>query len=282
MTATRGCLALRSSTDLGLAGGPRGFEGARPALEPIQGTDYDAAMRIGLFLVATIGCKHPEAPDCVHDTATACFSGVFRDLLGAELEGVEICAPELPEIPCTSSDGDGGWQMAGLPLDSDVLITASYEDAVPTVFAQHTSMDWYDWYKVMVPQSVMSLHASRMDTELDDSKGNLLFLVWEGLNIDGIDTPNVPDVVAEIAPPATVFYASGLGLASSDLTATSGAGSGGALNLEPGDHQVGFTAPGGSCDEHSFSYAFEPGSPIPFPILQGFTTAIDVICPPLP
>ncbi|MCO4747662.1 MAG: hypothetical protein KC912_22895 [Proteobacteria bacterium] len=226
-----------------------------------------------------LGCKKADPPTCEETEDFACFTGVFSGLLGARLDGVEVCAVDLPDIPCVRSDDDGGWQMPGLPLDIDVLITATYEDAVPTVFPQHTSMDWYDWYKVMVPRSIMNQHANRLDVELDDSRGHLLFLAWEGLNLDGDNTPNVAGVVATLDPQVEPFYANGLGLAASDLTETSGSGSGGALNLEPGDHALRLSAPGGDCTEHSFHFLATDGA-VPVPIVAGFATAIDVICPP--
>ena len=236
-------------------------------------------LRIILAGSLLASCNKTEPPTCEQSDEFACFSGVFSGLLGARLDGVEVCAPELDEVSCVYSDSDGGWQLPGLPLDSDVLITATWQDAVPTVFPQHTSMDWYDWYKVMVPRSIMNQHANRLDTEIDDARGHLLFLTWEGLNLDGDNTPNVAGVVAELQPSSALFYASGLGLASPDLAETSGSGSGGALNLEPGSYGLSLEGPGGTCLEHSFHFLAEDGV-VPVPVLEGYATAIDVICPP--
>lgn len=234
------------------------------------------------LLTATLvasACSKPPPPTCEDSEDFACFTGVFSSLLGARIEGVEVCTPDLPDIPCTTSDADGGWQIPGLPQDTDILVTATYEDTIPTVFPQNSSRDWYAWYKVMVPQAIINTHANRLDVELDDSRGHLLFLTWEGLNIDGDNTPNVSDVVGTLQPAAAMFYSNSIGLASNDLTATSGSGSGGALNLEPGQVTATFDGPGGPCTEPSFHYASEEGQ-IPVPILAGFATAIDVICPP--
>ena len=233
------------------------------------------------LLVLVAACSKPPPPTCEDTEEFACFSGVFSSLLGARLEGVEVCTPELEDIPCTTSDADGGWQIPGLPRDTDVLVTATYADTIPTVFPQNSGMDWYAWYKVMVPQAIINTHANRLDVELNETRGHLLFLTWEGLNIDGDNTPNVPDVVATLQPGAPLFYSNGLGLAASDLTATTGSGSGGALNLEPGTVTATFDGPGGPCTEPSFHYASEDGR-IPVPIRAGFATAIDVICPPAP
>ena len=132
----------------------------------------------------------------------------------------------------------------------------------------------------MIPLWVMESNASRLDVEPDASKGNLLFLVWEGLNIDGIDTRNVSDVTARIEPSSPLlFYTDGLGLASESAQATSGAGSGGVLNLDPGSYSLTLQSPAGACTEQMFHYAFQEDGSIPVPIRAGFTTAMDVMCP---
>ncbi len=235
-------------------------------------------MRALIFLFLA-GCSVPTAPAECGDSEFACFRGTFRTLIDEPVEGMEICAPELG-LECVSTADDGSWQMPGLPLDSNVFLTVEHADFVATLFPQHTSMDWYAWHKVAVPPFVLDTHADRLDATLDDGLGHLLFLVWEGLNIDGVDTSRIEGVTATLhSPSGSIFYADGIGLASASATQTTGSGSGGALNLEPGLASLSLAAPGGPCEEHSFSWAFEPGEPIPVPLRAGYATAIDVICP---
>lgn len=196
------------------------------------------------------------------------------------MEGVEVCAPEL-DLPCETSDVDGGWTLAGLPLDTDVLISATAEDSVKTLFPQHTSMDWYGWYKVMVPQNILETHADRLDVNLDPQKGHVFFFVWEGLNIDGQNTPKIDGVVARVNQ-GQIFYGNSLGLASPDVTETTGNGSGGILNVPPGALNVVFDAPGGPCTEHGFHWKINEDGSFTIPIEAGYTTAIDLVCPPTP
>ena len=221
-----------------------------------------------------------SVPDCDDSTDTACFRGVFRTLLGSPVEEVEICAPDFPELGCVLSDAEGGWKLPGFPLESNVHLTATHPDYVPSLFPQHTSMAWYHWYKVAIPLSVMQTNANQLDVQLESSKGQLLFLVWEGLNIDGVDTENVADVRATVAGSVEhLFYGNALNLASAGLSATSGSGSGGVLNALPGELSLQLEGPAGPCaQEHMFHYQAEDGM-IPIPIRAGFTTAIDVICP---
>lgn len=232
---------------------------------------------LGLLMAA---CSDVPPPTCEASEGTACFRGVYRTLVGGRVEGVETCAPELEGIGCAVSDKDGAWKLPGLPAETDVILTATHEDAVPVVYPQHTSMDWYDWYKTAVPEWVMESNAERLGVSLDPDRGHLLFIVWEGLNIDGEDTPAVEGVRASLSPTASLlFYANNLGLVDEDASATGALGQGGALNLEPGTHWLTLTAPAGPCVEHSFSWRMDEDGRVPVPIRAGFTTAIDVICP---
>ena len=235
-----------------------------------------------LTLAIGAGCRTMprDAPPCGEEGAeTACFRGAFRTLVGDPVEGLTLC-PEADATDCAVTDGDGQWRLEGLPLEADVALRAEHPDFTPTVFPQTTSMEWYAWFKVAVPPFVLNTHASRLDVTLDPERGHLLFLTWEGLNIDGIDTPNVPDVTAELVDTeGTVFYGDGLGLASASATVTSGSGAGGALNLAPGTARIRLEAPAGACGEQMFHWETEGDGVIPAPIVPGFVTAIDVQCP---
>ena len=237
---------------------------------------------LGSTLLLTISCGDPiSAPDCENDIDTACFKGVFRTLLGQPVEGVQLCVYGSDSIPCTQTDVSGQWKIPGLPMDEDIAITAEHEEYVSSLFGQHTSMDWYDWYKVAIPKSIMNTNANRLDVDLDSTKGHILFLTWEGLNIDGIDTPNVEGVqLANADSFEYAFYGDALGLAADNLTETSGSGSGGVLNLSEGIHTLSFKGITGDCvDTHMFHY--KPiADGVPVPVIPGFTTAIDIICPP--
>ena len=220
-----------------------------------------------------------KAPSCESTEDGACFKGVFRTLLGQPVQDVKVCVLEDSEIPCVTSDESGQWKIPGLPLDSNIALTAEHSEYVSSLFGQHTSMAWYDWYKVGIPPNIMETNANQLDMNLSTEKGNVLFLTWEGLNVDGVDTDNIEGVTAEVDGGGQLFYANGLGLASKDATETSGSGSGGLLNIEPGEVAVKLSAQAGVCaQEHMFHYAVE-SEWIAVPVRAGFTTAIDVICP---
>ncbi len=233
-------------------------------------------------LLVAAGCSSSprEAPTCDDGEDFACFRGAFRTLLGEAVEGLELCPEDLEGVDCVATDAQGQWQIPGLPRDSDLALRAEHPDYTPTIFPQNSSMDWYAWFKVAVPPFVLETHAERLELELDPERGHLLFLTWEGLNIDGVDTPNVSGVTAELdASEGEVFYGDGVGFASSAATETSGSGAGGALNLLPGAVRVRLESPAGLCEEPMFHWTPESDGFIPVPIVAGFVTAVDVQCP---
>lgn len=241
------------------------------------------ALFLSFGLCAGCASLPREAPDCEESEDFACFRGMFRTLVAEPVEGIEVCPLDLDDVACETTNEDGQWKMPGLPVDSNVALSAVHPDFTPTVFPQDTRLDWYAWFKVAVPPFVLDTHAGRLDLELDPERGHLLFLTWEGLNIDGIDTPNVSGVTAELGGvDGDIFYGDALGFASSSATATSGSGAGGALNLAPGVARVRFESEAGLCDQSMFHWEIDDNGFIPFPIEPGFVTAVDVQCPVLP
>lgn len=227
-----------------------------------------------------LACGPTPAPTCDDTASGACFTGHVRSLLGSPVQGMTLCTPELPDLACVVTAADGTWTLPGLPVDTDVIVTGTHPEYAPVVFPQNTAMDWYDWYKVAVPLSVMESNANQLDVTLDPERGQLLFLAWQGLNLDGVDTDNVAGVTATLDPQSELlFYASGLGIASPSATETSDSGSGGALNLAPGTVHLSLTGPAGPCGQEPMFHHAADGDRIPVPILAGFTTAIDVQCP---
>ena len=61
------------------------------------------------MLLMLLACAAPLPPDCENDTETACFTGVYRTLLGGRVEGVLTCRLELA--------GTGG-APSGTPPDT--------------------------------------------------------------------------------------------------------------------------------------------------------------------
>ena len=54
---------------------------------------------LSLCALLTTGCPSTprEAPTCDDTENYACFTGAFRTLLGADVEGIEVCPLDLPD-----------------------------------------------------------------------------------------------------------------------------------------------------------------------------------------
>ena len=55
-----------------------------------------------MLMVALLCCSKPEPPQCDDEEDYACFRGAFRTLLGAPVEDMELCTPDLPDVPANS------------------------------------------------------------------------------------------------------------------------------------------------------------------------------------
>lgn len=225
-------------------------------------------------------CTLATPPPCDEVSETACFAGAMRGLLGERMADVEVCAPDYSDIACVLTDDEGTWRLEGFPRDTDVVVTATAENMIDTLFPQTTSMDWLDWYKVMVPESIVASNARTVGAELDPSMGHMFFVVFDDVSVDGTEPKRISNVTVTVEGElGTVFYANALGLAAAGRTETSSNGSGGVLNLPVGIHRVTFRHEGRVCNQQSFHFTPE-GEAIPVPIRAGFTSAIDVMCPP--
>jgi len=239
-----------------------------------------------VILLLALACDDPTPPACdAVDDDYACFRGNFITLLQAGLEGVEVCVPELEDVDCTLTDDEGGFVLAGLPRDTDLVVTATLEDTVPTAFPQNSAHEARNFVATLYDASFAELNAERMGTVYDPEASHLAFTLFHYAREPGGEElpPHTEGVSFTLEPDQGVpYYMNGLFLADDDLTATSGSGFAGVVNVEPGDYELSLDNPGGPCGgEHYFSYAFDEGDPVPMPALEGFTTYVDVVCPPL-
>lgn len=200
--------------------------------------------------------------------------GKVLDLLGGGLGDVTVCPLDTPDA-CVVSEGDGDFLVEGLPEDTDVVVTMDKPDHLRTAYLHHTTVT-QEWRKTLMPDSLVSTMANRVDIEREPGKGHLMFILWEGPDYASFN--RVEGVEFSIdAPDATVFYQAGGGLPDPTLTATSSAGSGGAFNLEPGEYQAWFTAPGKVC-EPWFSFDFPAGGAVPVRIVADYASYVDLVC----
>jgi hypothetical protein len=238
-----------------------------------------------LFLLA-LACDDPAPPDCdAADDEFACFRGNFITLLQQGIEGVEVCVLDVDDVACELTDDDGGFVLAGLPRDTDLVVTGTRDGLVPTAFLQNSGHEERNFVCTLYDQSFAELGAERMGTVYDPDAAHLAFGVFHYARDPGADTlpPRTEGVQFTVSPATgTPYYMNGLFLADDDLTSTSSSGFAGVANLDPGDYELVLDNPGGPCGtEHYFSWAFGEGEPVPFVGLAGFTSYVDLACPPV-
>ena len=93
-------------------------------------------------------------------------------------------------------------------------------------------------------------------------------MVWEGLNIDGVDTENVEGINSGFVNDDLLFYGDALGLASANLTETSSSGSGGLLNIQEGEIELSLRTSDNMIEcgqDPMFHYIGTTGTNIPIP-----------------
>jgi len=238
-----------------------------------------------MLLLLALACDDPTPPECdAADDDFACFRGNFITLLQQGLEGVEVCVLDVEDVACELTDAEGGFVLAGLPRDADLVVTATLDGVVPTAFLQNSADEERNFVATLYDVSFAELNAERMGTAYDPDAAHLAFTLFHFARDPGGEElpPKSEDVSFSVTPEAgTPYYMNGLFLADDDLSSTSGSGFAGVANLPPGDYELVLDNPGGDCGtEHYFSFAFDPGEPVPFVGLAGFTSYLDIVCPP--
>ena len=237
-----------------------------------------------MLLLLVLACDDPAPPECdAADDDYACFRGNFITLLQQGIEGVEVCVPDVEEVACELTDDEGAFVLAGLPRDTDLIVTATLEGMVPTALLQNSADEERNFVSTLYDVSFAELNAERMGTVYDPEAAHLAFTVFQYARDPGGEElpPKTEGVSFSVLPvDGTPYYMSGLFLADEDLTSTSGSGFAGVANLTPGNYELVLDAPGGPCgSEHYFSWAYDEGEPVPFQGLAGFTSYLDLVCP---
>lgn len=221
-----------------------------------------------------IACDHAyDGPEPVG--AGAAVFGRVGSLLGDGLADVTVCVDDHDEVACATTSGDGEFLLEGLPDATDVIVTMEREGSLPTAFLHNTALT-DAWDKTLMPASLVDSMANRVDTTLEPALGNTLFIVWSDTSYQ---SDRVEGVTFALAPDVGVSYYQGGGaFPDPDAAATSSSGAGGAFNVPPGDYTMVFDDPRGDCAGW-FTFAHEPGDPVPVRILPGFSSYMDLVCP---
>lgn len=238
-----------------------------------------------MLLLLALACDDPQPPVCdAAEDDYACFRGNFITLLQRGIPDVEVCVLDVDGVDCVTTDDDGGFVLAGLPQDTDLVVTATLDGMVPTALLQNSADEARNFVATLYDVSFAELNAERMGTVYDPAAAHLAFTVFHYAREPGGETlpPHTEDVTFAISPEGGVpYFMNGLFLADDGLQGTSSSGFAGAVNLDPGDYSLSLDNPGGPCGtEHYFSFDFAVGEPVPFVGVAGFTSYMDLVCPP--
>jgi hypothetical protein len=238
-----------------------------------------------LMLAVLLACDDPQPPECdAAEDEFACFRGNFISLLQQGIEGVQVCVPDVEDVACVLTDDEGGFVLAGLPQDTDLAVTGTLDGMVPTAFLQNSGHEALNFVATLYDVSFAEFSAERMGTVYDPDAAHLAFTVFHyARNPDEEELPpHTQGVTFSLSSDSGVpYYMNGLFLPDQDLTSTSSSGFAGVVNLAPGDYELSLESSGGLCgSEHYFSFAFQEGEPVPFVALAGFTSYLDLVCPP--
>lgn len=228
------------------------------------------------WLLALAACGS-EPPEPTPSDDTTYLRGTYRQANFLPWEGVQVCVEDRPELPCQQTDGDGNFLLEGLPLDADITVVPSHAALIGTNHPHHTGDFENTWNRALITTEKLEDAAAALDDSLADGAGHYAFVAIT----DFPDWALSKDVTFTLDPdPGRAgYYGKINGSPDLDLTATGSAGSGGMLNVPPGDYHVQFTGPGGPCRRIA-SWDFEEGEPVPVRIDANSVTYIEVICPP--
>jgi hypothetical protein len=225
------------------------------------------------WMLALLACRSSYDGPLPSGDGAAVYGRVVG-LLGGGIGDVEVCARGV-DVDCALSENDGDFLLDHLPEDADLIVTMAKEGHLRTAYHHHTSVD-EEWRKTLMTDGLVDTMTNRVDTEQQRGMGHAMFILWSGPDYDAYE--RVEGVSFRVVGGGgEVFYQGGSGLPDADRTETSGSGSGGVFNLEPGTYELTFQ--GAPC-EPWFSWDFEPGAPMPVQILPGWASYVDLVCRP--
>ena len=225
-----------------------------------------------MWLVLSLLACRPSYDGPLPSGEGAAVYGRVVALLGGGIADVRVCARGI-DVDCVTTEGDGDFLLDHLPEQTDIIVTMSKDGHLPTAYHHHTGID-QEWRKTLMTSGLVDSMTNRVDTEQRPGKGHAMFILWNGPDYDDFD--RVEGVSFDVVGGGGErFYQGGLGLPDTDLDATSGSGSGGAFNLEPGSYELTFD--GARC-EPWFSWDFQPGEPVPVEVLPDWASYIDLVC----
>ncbi|MEW5851008.1 MAG: hypothetical protein AB2A00_19635 [Myxococcota bacterium] len=228
-----------------------------------------------LVALLLVNCSPPGPPQ-EQKEGTITISGVTEDgITDAPLPDVEICVHERDDIPCTKSDLAANFSLINVPQSSEIMLKFFKFGYYEHLAMFTTTTENENFHYGLVSNDGMTLMTGTVGVSIDDNKSQIIFGTNDrkgGERVEGVSVSISPSVEDGHGP----FYQTDNGL-DGDLTATTAKGIGAFLNLEPGDYELTFTAPGKTCTPH-FAWKGSGDGKVKIRLVAGHSTYASAIC----
>ncbi|HMR05301.1 MAG TPA: hypothetical protein PKA88_05975 [Polyangiaceae bacterium] len=227
-----------------------------------------------ILALALTACGSDD--DASTGKSTVAVTGIVRiGSFPAGLGGVEICAPELADVGCVTSAGDGTFTLGGLQKNTRVVITAEKELFASALGYFELGDEDLDTNISLQELALVEQLAAKSNIPFDASKGAIGIVIEDqaGQGQAGWKASLTPavgdgpyywnDTASEVDPTAD---------------ATSPVGAISVVNMPAGTHSLKLDGPGTCIKDH---YTVTTGTnEWEVVIRSGFFTYQVVVCPP--
>jgi hypothetical protein len=218
-----------------------------------------------LLLVPVPGCTEVIEPTAPLRLRVSAFSA--PDDPGVLLEGVRLCQTDTAN--CALSDATG-WVEIELPIDKETSFTLAKEGYASFLFGEFLGENG--------AQHQFRMNTDRFHADLHDRVMSPYPMRFTGTVVLEINPPFAEATFDLADATGNAFYYDEEGWWSNDLTATTVWGWGGFTEVSRGEHQVDL----GGTARHCVSSLGWPGdvaNSVRFPVREGYTSWVSLICP---
>lgn len=227
----------------------------------------------GAFVFAACGDDSSEADIATVELRVVAFTPGEDNV---PIEGAEVCFVDTDD--CQTTEGDG-IVMLSMPVDAETAVTIEADGFNPTLSPQVAESSAPAARDVsMLSLGLVELLAMSVDTPYPPENTGFVAvtLLAEPRDVDSA----IPGVTVQLAEPdGRRYYLDDDGLPDTSLTATSGLGTAGFIELTPGVHEVELGGTARNCTRLA-GWAGQSADRMRFPVRAGFFVNTLLICDP--
>ena len=247
-----------------------------------MGRQKESFMRytLAISVLALAACSSDKSDTKATGTsATVSISGTILDTKQTPLEGVKVCLDTPPGVECATTDAKGKGTLSGIPKSTRIRARVTRADFLSVI--THGNTDDKDIKGAQI-QLLSEADADKAFETLkltkDSSKGHILFATATDVTLE----TKVADVSVSTTTTSGKFVFVNAALGPDDaLTATSTAGAGGIVNVDPGNYEMTFSHASKKCvDGYAWPAKKQPekGVTVQVPVEAGWVTFVAVFC----